>query len=118
MRNTHHPYLFRNVSGEDYAFLKARESHLLEEVEMDLKYVERVTPKDMAEFEKNKPSFGYNPIRQILGIFVREGKRKRLILSREDFDLMSDIERKVFLTLRNRLEEGLEGIRIRKEDWK
>jgi len=31
---------------------------------------------------------------------------------------MSDIERKVFLTLRNRLEEGLEGIRIRKEDWK
>jgi len=118
MRNNYHPYLFRNVSEEDYSFLKERESHILEEVKMDLKYVEKVTTKEMAEFENNKPSFGYNPRRQILGIFVKEGKRKRLILSREDFDLMSDIERRVFLALRSRLEEGLEGIEIRKEDWK
>jgi len=117
MVNYHHSYLFRNVSEEDYAFLKAREKEILEEVEMDLKYVEKVTPKEMVKFEKNKPSFGYNSRRQLLGIFLREGRSKRLVMSREDFEFMSPIEKKVFFALRNRLEEGLEGIRIRKEEW-
>jgi hypothetical protein len=118
MVNYHHLYLFRHVSEEDYAFLKAREKEILEEVEMDLKYIEKVTSKEMTEFEKNKPSFGYNSRRQLLGIFLREGRLKRLVMSKEDFEIMSPIEKKVFFALRNRLEEGLEGIRLRGEDWK
>ncbi len=118
MKNNHHPYLFRDVSEEDYAFLKAREPHILEEVKRDLIYKEWATPREIVAFNRNKPSFGYNSRRQLLGIFIKEGSLRRLILSREDFDLMSNIERKVFSALRNILEESLEGIRMRKEDWK
>jgi len=118
MANNHHLYLFEDVSEEDYAFLKARESHILEEVKRDLVYKEGALPKELLAFEKNKPSFGYNPRRQTLGIFLREGRLKRIIISREDVDLMTDFERKMFHALRSRLEENLEGVRIRKEDWK
>jgi len=117
MRNSHHPYLFRNVSEEDYAFLKARELHILEEVKGDLKYVEKITSKEMAEFEKHKPSFSYNPKRQVLAIFTKRHS-KQFVLSREDLYLMSNIERKVFFALRSRLEEALEGIEIKKENWR
>ncbi len=118
MINNSHQFLFRDVSEEDYSFLKAREPSIIGEVRRDLRYGEGATDKELAYFNANKPSFGYNARRQVLGIFLKEDRRKRLIVSREDFNLMSDIEKKIFLAMRKRLEENLEGIKLKKEDWK
>ncbi len=118
MRNNYHPYLFENVSEEDYAFLKAREEYILEEVEHTLRCVERASPEEMAQFEKNKPGFGYNSKREVLAVSLKNGKKSRqLVISREDTALMSDFERKVFFAMRSVLQGKLEGIQLRKEDW-
>jgi len=110
--------LFTGVSEEDYAFLKARQSSIVKESRRDLKYLEGASDKDLAYFDTNKPSFEYNAGRQLLSISLKENRIKRLILSREDFDLMSGIEKKMFFAMRRRLERNIEGIKIRKEDWK
>jgi hypothetical protein len=109
-------YLFKNVSEEDYAFLKERQQSILNQVKNELMH-EGVTEKEMEKFERNKPTFRYNSHRRMIGIFLKEGKLYRLILSHEDYEIMSNFERKVFHALRSKLEEGLEGIRIRKEFW-
>jgi len=109
-------YLFRNVAEEDYAFLKARKKNILNQVFFEL-IREGLTEKEIERFEKNKPDFRYSSYRKAIGIFLKENKSYRLVLSNEDYELMSDFERKVFRTLKSKLEECLEGIRIRKEAW-
>lgn len=101
---------FRNVSEDDYAVMKAEEPHIVKEVKSRL-YERGVTPT-----ERKLPSFVYNQRKQIVALYFQEGRKsrkedRRLILRREDFNLMSDIERKMFHALRNILKEGLEGIK-------
>lgn len=102
---------FRNVSEDDYAFLKAREAHILEEVKRDLVYKEGFTLTELVSFGRDKPSFGYNSNKQILGIFFREGEKKIPVLRRLNVRLLSDIKRKGFFAMKDVLEENLEGIK-------
>jgi len=109
--NQHKPYI-RDVSEEDYAVMKAEESHMVKEVKTKL-YEEGITPA-----EKQLPSFVYNPRRQIVALYFQEGRRnrkedRRLILNKVDVLLMSELERKAFFAMRCLLEEGLEGIRMK-----
>jgi hypothetical protein len=117
MKEHHHPYLFKDISEEDYAFLKETQLPIIDGIRRNLKYREGADEEEMAYFEKNKPSLAYNRKRQCVSICLKEGRIHRLILSQEDIDLMSPVERKIFFAMRNKLEEILEGIKIRKEDW-
>jgi len=118
MINNDFVYLFRNVSEEDYAVMKARESSIINSVRSKLRCAEDARDEEIRYFEKNKPTFRYNSGRQAVGIFLKEGRSKRLILSREDLEVMSDIERKIFFATRSVLDESLRGIRLKEEDWK
>jgi hypothetical protein len=111
-------YILENVSEEDYAFLKGRETHILEGVRGDLEHLAKFTPEEMTKFVMNKPSFEYNKTRKAVGIFLNRGSSRQLVLSEEDIYSMSASEIKAYFALRNRLGRCLEGKKIRGEDWK
>jgi len=116
MQNNQHPYLFRNVSEDDYAFLQEAESHIWEEVKRKL-YAEGVSIGEK-ELERNRPHITYSPKNQILAISVGVKQERRRILSGIDFVLMSDLEKKMYSSMRHVLSDCLEGIKLKKEDWK
>ena len=115
MRNNHQAYYFRDVSEEDYAFLKEVKPHIWEEVKRKL-YSKGVKVGEK-ELEKNKPGFSYNQDHQILAILIGEKQERRRIFSGIDFSLMSDLEKSVFCVTRDILGEALEGRNLEEEDW-
>jgi hypothetical protein len=116
MPNSNHPPYFRNVSREDWDFLRETRSHIWEQVKEKL-YTEklRVGEKKLEEY---KPGFIYNPRSQILAISIgRKKAGKRRILRGTDVYLMNDLETRIFFATRSVLGESLEGIRLGEEKW-
>jgi hypothetical protein len=97
---------------QDYVVLKERKPSILEEIKTKL-----TDWREKKYFDKNKPTFKYSEERQAVGIFLKEGRRERIILSGEDIDAMSDIEEKIFFATRDILIRGLKGIKVGKEKW-
>jgi hypothetical protein len=106
---------FKDVSEEDYAFLKETKSHIWEQVKSKL-YSEGVHSGEK-ELESYKPTLVYNSENQILAISIGKKGEKRNIFSSIDVHLMNDLEKRVFSATRNVLGECLEGIRLGEEEW-
>jgi len=101
-------YMLPHVTREEFTTLKNREEDLVSSVMEGFNDSWKLKVKDI------KATFRYNLQRDLVGIYIGEGKEQRLVVESRE---LNEAEKAVVISLYSTLEQRLDTLRISKERW-
>ncbi len=103
-------YLLRGVKPEEFAELKRQEVDLVNSV------MEGFNETWKLRVQGIKATFKYNPLRNVIGIYVERQGQQQLVV--EGRGLRLSVEEDVVVgSLYQRIEQKLDRLRLLKEEW-
>lgn len=101
-------YLLKNVTPQEFVELKGQEADLVASA------IEHFNGAWRQRIQRIKVNFKYNPLRSVIGIYVKREEKQRLAVERNE---LSEEEDAVVASLYQTLEQRLDRMRLLRERW-